>query len=519
MNDQENNPPELQNELPQQHPPPIANNGAAPNANNEAAPNVNQNQVAVAFRNLARRQRDMQMRRVERWIEFIQQAEFAQTNCHDIKNRIERGAQLLKQMEEVQAKVIDAAVPLGEDPIAAYGIEFMDLEDRYWHTVDVLTNRLAELAPAPEQQNAANAAGAAPQINVQMAPPPNTLNNTWGYFDGNLLQWREFKERYTAQVHLNNNIDAVYKFSYLKKSLNGTPAGLLKGYEVTPANYQAAWDVLLDKYDRKYPLAREYLRQFFSLKAVSTPATAKELQHLSSVTMETVRNLQGLEYPVEQWDMVIVHVLHGLLNNQLTYEWNMEINQNGDEPTTAQIVAFLDKHSAAAINTDQPRKQLVVDVQNDQANRNSGNANRGNSNANRNRSRTPSVASSQGATQGTAQGTAEKWKYPCGACDGNHKIYYCPEFTALNYKGRVALVTKKNLCVLCLKRGHAVSSCFDMNRCTQQQCRNANDTKHNSMLCKHQVDQQVARPAINEGQSNSHQSRAKQRRANDDRAQ
>lgn len=158
----------------QQNKGPAPNNGSAPN---DGQPNANQNPNAVNARNVMRRQRDMVMQRLDRWISFVTLPEFARINFFDAKMRIERGAQLFKQMEAIQLDVIEAAVPLGEDSIAAYGVEFMDMEERYWNTSSILSRRLAELAPAPEQQIAANAAGAAPlapQINVQMAPPPNT---------------------------------------------------------------------------------------------------------------------------------------------------------------------------------------------------------------------------------------------------------------------------------------------------------------------------------------------------------
>lgn len=281
-------------------------------------------------------------------------------------------------------------------------------------------------------------------------------------------------------------------------------------------NYTAAWNSLVEKYDRKYPLAREYLRQFFSLTAISTPATAEELRRLSNVTMETVRNLGSLGFPVDQWHMIIVHHLHGLLNEALVYEWNMEVARDyGDAPTTEHIVAFMSRHATAATGTDIPHQQSAVSVKNDVLNRKE-NWNRSN-NSSRNSSRTPSVASSaQGPHHGSARtpqaGTQEPWKYPCGACRGNHKIYYCPEFTALSLKNRLELIKKNGLCGLCLQYGHTVTMCRDPNRCKQRACIANSDTNHNSLVCKHQVDQQLARPAHMEGAVGGRPSRSSQKR-------
>lgn len=473
---------------------------------------------AEKHRNAVRAQRAMEMKRMERWIGFMALPDFADMDFYEAKTRIERGSDIMKQLEAVQLQMM-AAATADEDPIQVYGNEFMELEERYVSASTRLLRRFVELTPTQTQSVAANTAGTTgtaqvpQQINVQMAPPPNMVQNTWGNFDGSLLKWKEFKERYVAQCHNNKDIDPVYKFSHLKKSLSGTAAAELKGYEVNAENYQAAWEQLNKRYDRKYPLAREYLRNFFSLKAVSTPATNKELRSLANVTMETIRNLQSLGYQVEQWNIILVHVLHGLLNSPLAYEWGLELNKIGDEPTTEQMVEFLDKHSTAAGNQDQPHLPLAISIVNDNVTRISSS-----NYSSRNSSRASSVSRSNNQqARGTARDDTEKWKYPCGACGGNHKIFYCPEFTVLNLNQRLAVVKKKQLCPLCLQGGHPLSLCRDDKRCNHVRCKSANDIKHNSMLCKYKVDQHVARPAMDQGAVGGHSSRDRKRQPNSGR--
>lgn len=254
------------------------------------------------------------------------------------------------------------------------------------------------------------------------------------------------------------------------------------------------------------------------LKAVSTPATAEELRRLSNVTMETVRNLESIGYPVQQWHMMIVHILHSLLSPQLAYEWNLELMAIGDEPTIEHIVAFLNKHVTAATDVQQ---QGQVTISGSQTNRNSQN------NSSRPASRASSAAgsahgSNQGPPQGPAvvpnnnhgnnnNGNADRWKYPCGSCGGNHKIFYCPEFNRLNHANRIKDARKNGLCMLCLKKGHGVESCFDLNRCKEPACRAKGNVKHNSMLCPHQVERlQIARSA-NDARD-EHRSRSRTRK-------
>lgn len=295
--------------------------------------------------NAAQHQRRSVMQRMNNWIAVMGTPAFTEMDLYEAEHRLQRGLELMHQLESAQMEVIGTAAP-NEDPVAIFGNDFMEIEDRYFVASTRLKRRIGALKTAMEQL-AANAQ--LPQrIVAQIAPQQGNIRNTWGNFDGSLLKWKEFKQRFTDAIDKNDSVTPVYKFSYLKESLSGKAADLLKGYEVNEDNYLAAWERLVKEYDRNYPLAREYLNQFFSLNAVTFPATAEEIRRLSNVTMETVRNLTTLGYSVPQMSIIFVHSLHGLLNSQLTYEWNMELNQHGDAPTIENMVAFLDKHAAAA---------------------------------------------------------------------------------------------------------------------------------------------------------------------------
>lgn len=353
-----------------------------------------------------------------------------------------------------------------------------------------------------EREGAAAPRAGVEQPVFRVTQQESNIPNTWGYFDGaSLLKWKQFKQRFEVTIHNNRDVSPIFKFTHLKNSLKGRAAQLIAGYDVNEGNYEAAWNKLRAEYGAKYPLARAYLAQFFLLKKVSTPATKEELERLSRVTTETIQNLETEQLPVQHWDVIIVHVLHGLLNDSLSYEWNKELaNQPNGMPTTANMVAFLDLRARAAISGALPPQPLSISIHNEHVSRSENRNNQ--ANTSRNSSRASSAhGSAHGSARSSAPGTSQSgnWKYPCGACNADHKIYYCPEFTALGRNARVGVAKKKGLCVLCLKRGHNVSNCHDLSRCSQPQCRQTNDTRHNSLLCPAQRDQQVANAAQIQG--------------------
>lgn len=447
------------------------------------------------------------VQRLQRWINFVNQPEFAEMDYYAAKTRQDRGADLMKQMEEAQLDYV-AALATARQPVVPVGDEFMQLEEQYFNAKTRLARRFAELAA--DEPRLAGAANATPNelrtIKLQMPTQENNIQNTWGYFDGNLTRWLEFKQRFTRTMHDNADISAVFKFSYLKKSLSGKPLELLRRFDVNDANYPAAWERLNQEYDKKYPIARSYLAPFFSLKAISQTQTAKELSHISNVTMETYRNLQSLGYPVEHWHMIMIHVVHGLLNSSLLYKWNLEVTKDVElNPTLDSVIAFIDRHAAAS-TTDTVPRPMELQIQNPQPQ-----TNRIDHNRSQGSSRSSSQLSAHGSARSATQGaTSEaKWNYPCRACGGNHKLFYCPEFNALNYSGRMNECKKKTICVRCLKGGHTVVNCHDNYVCKHPQCKPTSaqpfKDKHNSMLCPNQNKQYVAAP-VQQGAAKSNES-------------
>lgn len=387
-------------------------NNSPDQVQNPGAPDQQQVHPELLARRLAvKNQRDSISQRLERWIAFVATPQFEEADLFAIQSRIERGTNLWKQMEEIQLDHVAIADPA---EVGAFGNEFMDLEERYYTAKARLVRRSKELeAMDPPEPNGANGGAGAilntENIRLTIAPQQSNIPNTWGYFDGTLLKWKAFKERFEAAVHKNDDIKPPYKFSYLINSLKGKAADSIKGFTANEANYEAAWKKILFDYNRDYPLARAYLRQFLSLKAISDPPTAEELKHIANVTNETLCNLDGLDYPVKDWDIIVVHVLHGLLDTKLAYEWNLElINDHGDKPTAANMIAFLEKHAAAATSMPESR-QLTITVNTKENTNQSEHRSRG-AISKQSGSRTSSRASAHGSSYGSNYGhVTDNW--------------------------------------------------------------------------------------------------------------
>lgn len=128
----------------------------------------------------------------------------------------------------------------------------------------------------------------------------NANHAAWGRFDGDLMNWQGFKDRFTAAVHNNDNIKPVFKLQHLQAALSGQAASVVGTRQATEAGYQGAWTRLCEIFDDKYLIIRAVLRSIFSMQSIDRPSF-EGLRKLIDTVHEAVRQLSVLEVPVAHW--------------------------------------------------------------------------------------------------------------------------------------------------------------------------------------------------------------------------
>jgi len=96
-------------------------------------------------------------------------------------------------------------------------------------------------------------------------------------FNGTLSDWLSFKDLFTSLVVSNPASTSVEKLQYLKTSVVGSAAHLLKNTTLTADNFQKAWDSLIAFHENKRLLVEAALHSLFSLKRM-TSESAIELE-------------------------------------------------------------------------------------------------------------------------------------------------------------------------------------------------------------------------------------------------
>lgn len=406
---------------------------------------------------------------IRRQAEFIDSENFGAITYNEASVRLDRLDCLWKALDDMHLQLVGQ---LPQEHVAECQSHFNESEDLYFVVNSALRTKITALSPQEQRSVSVSEAGASDlekRINVNVTIPERhqDIKNTWGTFDGSLLKWQSFHDRFVAHLHNKEGIPNAIKFALLKDSLADRAAQTLGEWHLTEDSYAEAWERLKQIYNKRYPIIREHLRQFERLPRIVGFATANQLQRLSNVTHETLRQLKAMQLPVDSWDLFIVHNLHERLDPDTAYKW--EIARTSEEPKASEMLDFLDKEaSACASNSESQGKPLesFAATKSDRLGRS-------------NQRTLPSNVRS--STPYRKEVKSNEKHYPCEACNADHKVFDCDDYLSLSLNARWEFVRVRRLCANCLKRGHNVDNCFSIT-CNHEECKKK-DPRHNSTLC------------------------------------
>ena len=82
-------------------------------------------------------------------------------------------------------------------------------------------------------------------------------------FSGKYEDWFPFYEMFSAAINDNRSLSNFHKFQYLKASITGDAANIIKSLELSEQNYQVAWNLMRQRYDNKRAIVEVHLRALF----------------------------------------------------------------------------------------------------------------------------------------------------------------------------------------------------------------------------------------------------------------
>lgn len=270
-------------------------------------------------------------------------------------------------------------------------------------------------------------------------------------FDGEFTLWREFYDAFNAIIHTNQDITDVQKLTYLKATLKGEPAGLLRSFETTNQNYDIAWTLLQKRYDNKRRIINNHVQALLDISQMSRESY-ESLKQIINTTQIHVQCLKSLGIPVDSWDAILVPIIAAKLDFQTNKEWEAKLNVETDNyekvPSIELLLEFLN-------NKQNTLETITKRKANDQIKPKPGH----NTNS---RDVKAFIAVDAACT--------------CAYCNENHLIPNCESFLNLDVNTRNKRVRELKLCLNCLRKGHFVPNCK-----SKYSCRKCNK-KHHTLL-------------------------------------
>lgn len=172
----------------------------------------------------------------------------------------------------------------------------------------------------------------------------NTNNVRLPKFGGFYENWLEFRDTFTSIIHNNRNLSNIQKLHYLRSSLHGQAAEIIKALEVCDTNYQVAWKLLCERYDNKKILVNNHVKALFNLPTIKNE-TAIELRKLCDDLTKHILSLDVLQQPIKEWSALMIYLVTTKLDNQTKREWETSLRskntESADFPTIEDMKTFL----------------------------------------------------------------------------------------------------------------------------------------------------------------------------------
>lgn len=264
-------------------------------------------------------------------------------------------------------------------------------------------------------------------------------------FDGKYDEWESFRDRFTALIRDNKDLNDFAQMHFLSSCLKGPVLDCIENIPVTAANFDVTWNALVARYENKRRFLNVHLSTLLNLQAV-TRESATEVRTLHDKVNVAVKSLSNLNRSSEElWSDALVHIISQKLDPCTYKAWSLKENDRDAPPSYDELTRFIQSQARALENLA------------------SGAA-----------SKTSAKPAALPRVQ-TATASADS-PTKCLLCKAAHFINSCPTFIAKNPSQRRDVVKQYKRCFNCLSEKHVVQACKSKYSC--QVC----NKRHHSML-------------------------------------
>ncbi len=264
-------------------------------------------------------------------------------------------------------------------------------------------------------------------------------------FHGSFHEWLEYKETFQSLVHENESLSAIQKYHYLRASLEGSAAQILKSIEFTSNGYIVAWETLNNRFNNSKLLIHNHIKALFTLENIQKESSIKIRKMIDDVSKH-LRSLEQLNQVIKNWDPLLIFMITSKLDQNTASEWE-KYSITLNTSSLDDLKTFL-TNRANFLETLEYKTTMKLAQDDRQDKRDF-----------KQRFSSRSLVSST---------------LSCYNCKKDHSIYVCEDFLNLPVKKRIEFINKAKLCINCLRH-------HPPKRCKMGTCRKCNSW-HNTLL-------------------------------------
>ncbi|GBL75467.1 hypothetical protein AVEN_194643-1 [Araneus ventricosus] len=175
-----------------------------------------------------------------------------------------------------------------------------------------ISKRIASLTPPviPPVYNSTNVPTSTTQAAIQEPKPAIKLPKlTVNKFYGDHKNWLEFRSQFENAIDKNSSLSKIEKLIYLKSLVGGVAAKAISGFSLTENNYDAALELLKNRFGQKNLLINAYLRSLLDLTPIKNTSDTNSLRKLYDRAETEIRNLESLGINSESYGNLLTPII------------------------------------------------------------------------------------------------------------------------------------------------------------------------------------------------------------------
>lgn len=144
----------------------------------------------------------------------------------------------------------------------------------------------------------------------------------------------------TSIIKKHTGLSDVDRLHYLKTSLHGPAADLVKDLPTTGENYQRTWDILQGHYENKRILVNTCLDKFAALPKLQE-RSVQTMSNLQNGLTKIANTLEGLGRPIDKSEDWCVYSIVNLFDPATRDKWAEKITTSREPPSFTTLRDFI----------------------------------------------------------------------------------------------------------------------------------------------------------------------------------